>query len=338
MNPYKTASADVTLPIDTPRWLLGAVGAALLDGRGEALTVQEASTGRFAHVGSAMLDWLERPAAQVLGRTPAELFDAPCAAALRLAEQSALARETPVVSEHRLEAGAMKREVSVVRVASEADVSGRRWLVSAWRDLTDQRRRERQLRDALEQIEQQQRASDLQRRELVGQTSGDADDGVDGRAQFDDQLRREIDLSMREHREFALVFIEVDPPNEKVRALGAVGAQIIQTTMGRLLRGGTRAMDTACRIDAWRFAVILSGVGLATAHTRMEGLRRRCATEIVVHDEQQLGFSVAMGVASFPHTAQTQQDLIAACEAALSEARRRGGNQVTLAAIRFEAR
>ena len=46
-----------------------------------------------------------------------------------------------------------------------------------------------------------------------------------------------------------------------------------------------------------------TGVGLATAHSRMEGLRRQCATQIVMLDGEELGFSVAMGVASFPHTA-----------------------------------
>jgi GGDEF domain-containing protein len=95
-------------------------------------------------------------------------------------------------------------------------------------------------------------------------------------------------------------------------------------------------MDASCRYEDRRFAVLLSGVGLATAHSRMEGLRRKCATQIVVHEGQELGFTVAMGVASFPHTAQTQEGLLAACEAALGEAQRRGGNHVTLAAIRFD--
>jgi GGDEF domain-containing protein len=43
-----------------------------------------------------------------------------------------------------------------------------------------------------------------------------------------------------------------------------------------------------------------------------------------------------MGVASFPHTAHTQDELRAACEAALTDARQRGGNRVALASIRFE--
>ena len=96
-------------------------------------------------------------------------------------------------------------------------------------------------------------------------------------------------------------------------------------------------MEASCRLGEDRFAILLSGVGLATAHARMEGLRRKCATQIVVHEGQELGFTVAMGVARFPHTAQTQDALVGACDAALAEARRRGGNHVTLAAIRFEA-
>jgi predicted signal transduction protein with EAL and GGDEF domain len=43
-----------------------------------------------------------------------------------------------------------------------------------------------------------------------------------------------------------------------------------------------------------------------------------------------------MGVASFPHTASTQEALLAAADSALAEAIRRGGNCVALAGIRFE--
>ena len=53
---------------------------------------------------------------------------------------------------------------------------------------------------------------------------------------------------------------------------------------------------------------------------------------------REIGFTVSMGVASFPHTAQSQDDLFSACEAALVEARQRGGNRVTLASIQFRCR
>jgi diguanylate cyclase (GGDEF)-like protein len=206
-----------------------------------------------------------------------------------------------------------------------------------WTDQGPQRQKEGQLRAALEQLEQQQRANEKLRLELADQGLRDSATGLYTRQHFDDQLRREVDLSTREHREFAMVLIEIDSFAARVLEMGKPGEARIYEAMGRLLRGNTRAMDASCRLDERLFGVLLSGVGLATAHSRMEGLRRQCAAQIVVLEGQELGFSVSMGVASFPHTAASQQDLLAACEGALAEARRRGGNHLTLASIRFEA-
>ena len=316
---------------------LGGLLPGLLSRRGELLAVKDADSGRYAYVNQAMADFLRLAPGEVCGRSDAELFDAALATALRAAEQTALAHGAPLASEHRFERDGRRCEFSVLRAQSAADAAGRRWLCSVWTDLATERQREAQLRAALAQIEQQQQANDLLRREISDQAMRDPASGLYRRGHFEDQLRREVDLSTREHREFAIVFIELDPSDEKLRALGAEGERCLLEAMGRLLRSGTRAMDASCRYDDRRFAVLLSGVGLATAHSRMEGVRRKCATQIVMHEGQELGFTVAMGVASFPHTAQTQEGLVQACEAALAEAQRRGGNHVTLAAIRFDA-
>jgi diguanylate cyclase (GGDEF)-like protein len=334
--PPDPAAASTWPAAELNRVLAGALQG-LLQRQGSLLAVKELPSGRYVHVNEGMAALLERRAAEVLGRTDGELFEAAVATALRAAEQTALAQGEPLNSEHKFELGGVRREFAVLRLASPADGADRRLICSIWTDLASARQREAQLRAALEQIEQQQRANDLLRREFQDQALRDPATGLYRRPHFEDQLRREVDLSTREHREFAIVFIEIDPSDEKVLALGDAGQQRVLEAVGRLLRSGTRAMDASCRYDERRFAVLLSGVGLATAHSRMEGLRRKCASQIVVHDGQELGFTVAMGVASFPHTAHTQEALLAACEAALAEARRRGGNHVTLAAIRFEA-
>lgn len=317
--------------------VLAALLQPVLQRHGEMLAVKDLRDGRYVLASAAMAGFLQRPAAEVLGRTDAELFEPAVATVLRAAEQTAAAHGEPLTSEHHFEQGGSRREFSVLRWATPPAADGARWLCSVWRDLAPERQREAQLHAALEQIEQQQRANELLQRELADQALRDPASGLYRRAHFEDQLCREVDLSMREHREFAIVFIEIDPLAPRVLALGAAGEQRVLEAVGRLLRSGTRAMDASCRYDEHRFAVLLSGVGLATAHARMEGLRRKCAAQIVVHEGQELGFTVAMGVASFPHTAQTQDALVGACDAALAEARRRGGNHVTLAAIRFEA-
>ena len=303
---------------------------AVLARSGDWLGVKDARSGRYVHANAPM----ERALGPVVGKADADLFDAEQAAAMRLADQTALGQHDPVISDHRIELSGQRHEFSVLRLAAGDD--GHRYVCSVWSDRSADRQRETQLRQALEQIEHQQRANEQLRRELADQALRDPDTGLYTRAHFEDQLRREVDLSTREHREFAAVVIELDAPSEKVRALGPAADERILEAMGRLLRGGTRAMDASCRFDERRFAVLLSGVGLATAHARMEGLRRQCATEIVVHEGQELRFTVAMGVASFPHTAHSQPELLEACSAALREAQRRGGNHVALAAIRFD--
>jgi len=331
-------SLPVEVASDAPLGnLLAGLLPAVLARHGELLAVKDVRNGRYVYVNDAMARWLRHPADDVVGRTDAELFDAALVTALRAAEQTALAQGEPLLSEHRFDHAGSRHDFSVLRTVSAPAADGQRWLCSVWSDQSATRQRDAQLRQAIEQIEQQQRANEALRRELADQALRDPASGLYTRAHFEDQLRREVDLSTREHREFAVVFVELDPANDKVLALGDAAQTRILEAMGRLLRGGTRAMDASCRHDDRRFAVLLSGVGLATAHARMEGLRRQCATQIVVQDGQELSFSVSMGVASFPHTATTQDELLDACTAALAEAQRRGGNHVTLAAIRFEA-
>ena len=298
-----------------------------LDAEGGLLAVKDVGTGRYLEVNAAMAAFLGRAPSEVVGSTDADWFDGATVTALRAAEQTALAQPGPLWSEHRLHWHGRVLDFTVLRV-----LDGQR-LGSLWFDRAAQRQREQQLQTALEQLEQLQRANAELRRELADQALRDPASGLYTRAHFEDQLRRETDLSTREQREFALVLVELDPPGESVRALGEPARQHVLEAVGRLLRSGTRAMDSSCRYDDNRFAVLLSGVGLATAHARMEGLRRRCATQIVLLEGRELGFTVAMGVASFPHTAQTLPELVGACEAALAEARRRGGNHVTLASI-----
>jgi diguanylate cyclase (GGDEF)-like protein len=310
---------------------------AVLERDQDAWAIKDGAAGTWLAVDARLAGWLGRDAAQLVGRTDAECFDAATASAQRAADLSAMARDGPLTTEHRIELDGQRREFSVLRQRAEAP-GGRPLLVTVWRDLAPQRKREAQSRAALEQLEREQLANEQLRGQLAQPLPlRDSATGLYNPGHFDDQLRREVDLSTREHREFALVSIEIDPPAPEVAALGAAAQTRVREALGRLLSGNTRAMDAACHCGDSRFAVLLSGVGLATAHSRMEGLRRQCATQIVAFEGRELGFTASMGVASFPHTAPSQDDLRAACNAALADARARGGNRVTLASIRFDA-
>lgn len=315
----------------------GALALSLLDGLGIGVTLKDVASGCYVHVNRLAEELFNRSAEQLLGHTDAELFEPSLAAALRAAEQQALSLDGTATTEHRLDLGAGRRDLQATRRYLFAADGKPEQLLCAWVDTTEHHRREAQLHAALEQLEQQQGANEMLRRELQDERVRDSTTGLYHRAHFEDQLRREVDLSSREHREFALVFVAIDALDDTARVHGPEGRQRVLEALGRLLRSNTRAMDAPCRLEDGLFAVLLSGVGLATAHARMEGLRRQCATQIVALSGQELHFSVSMGVASFPHTASSLEALMDASQAALAEAQRRGGNRVALASIRFES-
>lgn len=304
--------------------------------RGDLLALKDAATGAYVHVNETMAAWIGQPVDAIIGKTDAQLFDAELAKLLRAADVSAIAHGAPLNSEHRFDHRGQRHEFGATRMlVGEANAPAKDLCVIL-HDLSPERQREAQLKAALLQLEEQQRALEQIRREAQDHPMRDVVTGMHTRVHFDEQLKREVDLSTREQRQFSLVTIELDALRDDVAAMGEPARQRVLEQLGRLLRNNTRAMDASGRLDGHRFAILLSGVGLATAHTRMEGLRRQCATHIVAFGGRDLGFSVSMGVASFPHTAASAAELVAACESALAEALKRGGNQVVLASIKFE--
>ncbi|TAL25550.1 MAG: GGDEF domain-containing protein [Aquabacterium sp.] len=309
-----------------------------LTSTGAVLMVKDVASGRYQQVEGDVESLIGRARDQVLGHTDAEVFSASQALALRAADQQALAQAgSPATAEHRFErTGGARQELSVVRLALPEGADGSRAVLALWQDHSEHRLREAQLRSALDQLEQQHKVNDELRREAQGQHVRDSATGLYQRAHFEEQLRREADLSAREHREFALVAIAIDGLDELAQAHGPQSRQRVLEILGRLLRANTRAMDSPCSLGGERFGILLSGVGLATAHARMEQLRRQCAEHITTLGGQQLSFTVSMGVASYPHTAGTVEHLLKAAEAAQVSARERGGNRVVLASIQFE--
>jgi diguanylate cyclase (GGDEF)-like protein len=307
---------------------LGTVLLSLIEPLDSFVAVKSLATGRYVFA-SPGLDHVFGKGS-VTGSIDNDLMRADEVIGMRRVEQAVMAQRTLTVSEHRLELAGRRREFTVTR----APLGGEH-ILSVWRERTEERHRETHLQRALQQIEQQQKTIEQIRRELQQGSGRDDLSGLYLRAQFDDQLLREIDLSTREHREFSLVIIALDPAPLAAQAMGAEANQRLLEGMGRMLRANTRSMDAACRIAEERFAVLLSGVGLATAHARMEQLRRQCTAQIIVLNGVDMGLSISMGVSSFPHTASKQEELLSASEAAVQEAQRRGGNQVVLASIPF---
>lgn len=298
-----------------------------LEALGAGVSVKHMGTGAYVEASSTLDRLFERSESSVVGANDGELMRPDEAQAMRRVELQAMQLRMALSTEHRLDLGGKRREFQVVRSPLDDQ-----HLLSVWIERTQERHREMHLQRALAQIEQLQQDLEALRRESQTGTGRDEATGLQPFGLFNELLEREIDLSTREHREFSLVLVALDVPG----AMEENGRQRLLEALGRVLRANTRAMDAACRLEASHFGILLSGVGLATAHSRMEQLRRQCAQQIVAFEGRDLGLSISLGVASFPHTASSHSSLVEAAEQALWSAQRRGGNQVGLAAISLE--
>jgi len=115
---------------------------ALMSRPGAMLSIKDAATGRYERVNAAMARFLGRAATDICGRTDAELVDPALATAWRASEHVALAQSHASSSEQRFEWAGSRHDYVVLRLASQSDADGRRWLCSVWTDQSPQRQKE----------------------------------------------------------------------------------------------------------------------------------------------------------------------------------------------------
>lgn len=279
------------------------------------------------------------------GQTDADHFAKAQAVLLRLADLKAVTQGRPSTDEHRIEPwvddpAQAPWEWRVWRwsvpPASEGEPG---YLCVVWLDrmVTDR------LQQQVDQLQQQLQAQQLLIAELRGHTGraasspADASDTDDpaltwSAAHFERQVRRELDLSRREHRAFSVLMIDLAVDRlEGAARLAAVGL------MARHLATGTRAMDTVAQVGEARFGVILSGAALAPAYARAEALRRGIQELVVLVGDAPTPLSIAIGAAAFPHHAEQSEALMERALDALREAEALGGSQTVTARIHLRA-
>lgn len=313
----------------------------LLQVQGVMLSVKDGESGRYLWANEAWCRLLGTEPARLVGATDLELLPLGDATAVRSGDQRVLGSGGVAVGEQRFERQGQRQDLRTLRclLPASGDAAGGSGrapsarVLSLWWDDSTSRRQAAQLQQALGQIERQHAAAEQLRRQHA--EGLDRPSELFRREHFEEHLRREVALSQREQREFSLVLLAVDRSDGLRERHGEAGLKRVAETMGQLMRSNTRAMDVLAQLGEDRFAILLSGVGLATAHNRMEQLRRACTGHLVVLGGQAFHFEMSVGVASFPHTAETLEELGDAAIRALRDARRRGGNRVALATIRF---
>jgi len=161
-------------------------------------------------------------------------------------------------------------------------------------------------------------------------------DGLTGllnHRQFEILLNNELKSSQRHSFPVGLIIMDLDHFKRVNDTYGHLtGDQVLRETAD-LLRGQTRESDVVARYGGEEFAMILSHTNLSHSSAMAERVRQALESHLFCAQEgRNLRVTVSLGVACFPAKGvQGAEDLIAAADTALYDAKRSGRNRVVTA-------
>lgn len=124
----------------------------------------------------------------------------------------------------------------------------------------------------------------------------------------------------------SVLYIDIDKFRELERDY--LTGDTVLKNLGKLLKDNLEQSDTVARLKADIFCVIILDIYTQESISEMvEKLFSKITTPFALHEEIE-HISISIGVATFPLSGETSQDLIASAADANKKAKLKGGNQI----------
>jgi diguanylate cyclase (GGDEF)-like protein len=163
--------------------------------------------------------------------------------------------------------------------------------------------------------------------------------GLSNQRRFRELMRKEEERAHRFGHHLSLIMLDIDDFKRVNDEHGHLQGDEVLRTVARILDEESRGVDEPARYGGEEFAVALPETDLRGAVEVAERIRSRLESERVpeVDGAGPLRVTASVGAASMPASAADVQDLVAAADAALYEAKRSGKNRVVAAPTRSGA-
>lgn len=145
-------------------------------------------------------------------------------------------------------------------------------------------------------------------------------------------LEKELARAQRFGEPLTLVLTDIDDFKDINDRWGHPTGDEVLKAFAETLQASVREIDLAGRWGGEEFAILLPGTDSSGGYDLAERVRRRLVRrKFLAPDGERIRVTASFGVASFPQ-ARTQDQLVAASDGALYEAKRSGKNRVAVAA------
>ncbi|WP_024302010.1 GGDEF domain-containing protein [Pseudogulbenkiania sp. MAI-1] len=198
--------------------------------------------------------------------------------------------------------------------SSAMEVGGALAIISLAMDITERIRAEREVLALQEQLREQ--------------STHDALTGLYNRRYLDETLGRGLMLAQRQGHSVSVIMGDLDHFKSINDRYGHLAGDEALRVFGDLMRRHARGSDIYCRYGGEEFLLVLPGMDEKAACERAEQLRREIAATPVTFGGTTFAVTASFGVASFPRHGMNDDELIAAADKALYDAKEGGRNQV----------
>jgi two-component system, cell cycle response regulator len=144
-------------------------------------------------------------------------------------------------------------------------------------------------------------------------------------------LGTEVAFALRHRSPLSLIMFDVDHFKHVNDTYGHLAGDAVLVKLSNLAQNSLRTEDVFCRYGGEEFAIICRGILSQQAGMLAERLRLVVQSSQFAYDGLVMPITISLGVAAIPEIqAQTPEELIAAADAALYDAKRAGRNRVML--------
>jgi diguanylate cyclase (GGDEF)-like protein/PAS domain S-box-containing protein len=153
--------------------------------------------------------------------------------------------------------------------------------------------------------------------------------GLYNRLYLDESMTRELYRQERSGQALSVIMMDLDHLKEINDIYGHAAGDSVLRALGHLLKQSVRASDLHCRYGGDEFVLVMPDTNLETARKRAEKIADLFRKLSIPFGTQTLGgYSLSIGIATSPQHGHTSQDLLAAADAALYQAKRSGRDRI----------
>ena len=178
---------------------------------------------------------------------------------------------------------------------------------------------------ALERAEWQERATEFQLMSIT-----DSLTALPNRRYLEERLAEELNRSKRYDYSMSFLMIDIDDFKAYNDKNGHQAGDLALQITAHCLKGALRSADVASRYGGEEFCILLPQTGMTEAGAIADRIRQRVSTTEFPHGKSQpLGqVTISVGVSTFTKNVDTSENIIAAADRALYQAKSLGKDRV----------